>query len=525
MSDVTLRYYQKDAYPAIVKYLSENEGHHPLLAYPTGAGKTIILSDIVKNALRDYDEHVLVLSHVKEILEQDHQALTNYLKMPIGLYSSGMNSNSREQVTVAGIQSMYNKHELFERYKIITVDECHLIPPKGDGMYQKFFKEIGDHTRIGLTATPYRLGTGYIYGPDAMFDDLIVDYTYMEKFNELIEKGYLCDLRTFPTKVEMDVSGVRTIAGDFSDKDLSEQFDREEITKAIVKEIINVGKNFNKALIFAIDIDHAEHIAEVLLQSGETAYVVHSKMGDKNRDNVVKMFKDGRIRYLVNVNILTTGFDAPDIDLICLLRPTKSPVLHVQSIGRGLRVHPSKTYTMVLDFAGNTERLGPINNITIRKKRESKEKQDPVTKRCPQCNMIHAPAVRVCINCGWEFKFNVDLRLRSTDASIIARHKVNVHDVDDVYYKVSEKPGRPNLLRVTYQCGLRQFVENVCIEHGGYAGHKAKHWAMVRLPDEILTIDFMTANELYAINHLLKRPKQIEVSEGGKYANILKYVF
>ena len=237
------------------------------------------------------------------------------------------------------------------------------------------------------------------------------------------------------------------------------------------------------------------------------------------------MFKDGRIRYLVNVNILTTGFDAPDIDLICLLRPTKSPVLHVQSIGRGLRVHPSKTYTMVLDFAGNTERLGPINNITIRKKRESKEKQDPVTKRCPQCNMIHAPAVRVCINCGWEFKFNVDLRLRSTDASIIARHKVNVHDVDDVYYKVSEKPGRPNLLRVTYQCGLRQFVENVCIEHGGYAGHKAKHWAMVRLPDEILTIDFMTANELYAINHLLKRPKQIEVSEGGKYANILKYVF
>ena len=155
-------------------------------------------------------------------------------------------------------------------------------------------------------------------------------------------------------------------------------FDREEITKAIVKEIMNVGKNFNKALIFAIDIDHAEHIAEVLLQSGETAYVVHSKMGDKNRDNVVKMFKDGRIRYLVNVNILTTGFDAPDIDLICLLRPTKSPVLHVQSIGRGLRVHPSKTYTMVLDFAGNTERLGPINNITIRKKRESKEKQDPV---------------------------------------------------------------------------------------------------------------------------------------------------
>ena len=154
MSDVTLRYYQKDAYPAIVKYLSENEGHHPLLAYPTGAGKTIILSDIVKNALRDYDEHVLVLSHVKEVLEQDHQALDNYLKMPIGLYSSGMNSNSREQVTVAGIQSMYNKHELFERYKIIIVDECHLIPPKGDGMYQKFFEEIGDHTRIGLTATP-----------------------------------------------------------------------------------------------------------------------------------------------------------------------------------------------------------------------------------------------------------------------------------------------------------------------------------------------------------------------------------
>lgn len=524
MSDVVLRYYQKNAYPAIVKYLSENEGHHPLLAYPTGAGKTIILSDIIKNAIDDYDDlHVLVISHVKEILEQDYNALTRYLKRPIGLYSSGLRSNSREQVTVAGIQSIYDKFELFEKYKLIIVDECHLIPPKGDGMYQKFLKGVGEHTRIGLTATPYRLGTGYIYGPDHMFDDLIVDYTYMEKFNELIEKGYLCDLRAFSTKVEMDLSGVRTVAGDFNEKDLSDKFDREEITRAIVKEILKI-KDAKKGLIFAIDIDHAEHIAEILLQSGESAYVVHSKMGESNRDNVIKMFKDGRIRYLVNVNILTTGFDAPDIDLICLLRPTKSPVLHVQSIGRGLRVHPSKAYTMVLDFAGNTERLGPINNIVVRKKREGKEQQEPITKRCPVCDMIHAPAVRICINCGHEFQFKTDLRTSSTAAAIIQSDKIRQFDVDDVFYKISEKPGRPPILKAVHQCGLRQFVDNICIEHDGYAGHRARHWAMLRLPDDIL-VDFLTVADLFNIKHLLRKPKSIEVSEGGKYANIIKYVF
>ena len=243
-----------------------------------------MIADIIQRAKKEWPTvKIVVLSHVKEILQQDHSALTKYLHMPIGLWSSGLNSNSLEDVTVAGIQTVYDKAEFFDKFELVIIDEAHLIPPSGEGMYQTFLKNIGPHVRVGLTATPYRLGSGYIFGNDdtTMFDDIVVDYTYMDKFNELIDQGYLCNLRTFATKTELDTNGIRTTGGDFNDKDMSDKFDRDEITREICKEIMRVGEQFKKWLIFAIDIKHAEHITEILLQSGIKAYIVHSKMEEK----------------------------------------------------------------------------------------------------------------------------------------------------------------------------------------------------------------------------------------------------
>ena len=522
-----LRYYQSEAAPAIFDYIENNEGKHPCVAYPTGAGKTIIIAEIIRYALERWPNiHIVILSHVKEILKQDYDALNVHLDRAVGLWSSGLGSNSLEQITVAGIQSVYSKCDFFFFFELVIIDEAHLIPSSGDGMYQTFFKGIGEHVRIGLTATPFRLGSGYLYGNDGttMFDDLVVDYTSMESFNKLIDDGYLCNLRTMATKIEMNTDDIKIVAGDFSEKELKEKFDKKEFTEKIVAEIIRIGENFNKWLIFAIDIEHAEHITELLLQNGIDAYVVHSKMSNESRDNVIKLYKTNVLRAIVNVNILTTGFDAPDIDLICTLRPTKSPVIHVQSIGRGLRIHPSKAYTMVLDFAGNTERLGPINDVQVRKKRKG-SKQDPVTKRCPECNAIHHPSVRICDNCGHEFVFKSDLRLQSTDANIIVRTSSHIQTVDHVKYRIHERGNNPRSLRVDYVCGLRQFSEYINIEHSDYALHRAIHWIERRLPDDIDIATISNAFELYQIADRLKIPDKIEITEGGKYAKIKKYLF
>lgn len=527
MNNVVLRYYQSEAATAIFDYIEKNEGKHPLVGYPTGAGKTIIIADIIRYALEKWpDIHIVVLSHVKEILRQNYDALTKYLNIDIGLWSAGLGSNSINQVTIAGIQSVYNRSDFFKSFELVIIDEAHLIPPSGDGMYQTFFKAIGEHVRIGLTATPFRLGSGYLYGDreDTMFDDIVIDYTYMDAFNKLIDDGYLCNLRTMATKIEMNTDDIKIVAGDFSEKELKDKFDKKEFTEKIVAEIIKIGANFNKWLIFAIDIEHAEHIAEILLQNGVDAYVVHSKMSNESRDNVIKLYKTGVLRAIVNVNILTTGFDAPDIDLICTLRPTKSPVIHVQSIGRGLRIHPSKTYTMVLDFAGNTERLGPINDVQVRKKRKG-SKAEPVTKRCPECDAIHHPSVRICDNCGHVFEFKSELQLQSTDANIIARNVSHTQQVDHVKYRVHERGNNPRSLRVDYVCGLRQFSEFIFIESNGYVGHKARHWLERRCPSRIDANSISTAFELYNVSQHLKVPSKIEITEGGKYAKISKYLF
>ena len=244
-------------------------------------------------------------------------------------------------------------------------------------------------------------------------------------------------------------------------------------------DLIKAGSNYKKWLIFAIDIDHAEHIAEALIRSGIPTGIVHSRM-DFDRDKMIRDFKDGVYKAIVNVNVLTTGFNDPEIDLIAMLRPTKSPIIHVQTIGRGLRIADGKDHCLILDFSGNTERLGPINDVHVYKKRKSTGEGEAITKRCPACDCIHHPSVKICDNCGHKFEFKSGLNINSTAAEIIASTRINWFDVSGINYVVHSKPNSPPSMKVQYNCGLRYFNEFVCIEHPGYAGHRAKHWARFR---------------------------------------------
>jgi len=239
-----------------------------------------------------------------------------------------------------------------------------------------------------------------------------------------------------------------------------------------------------------------------------------------DRDTVIRHYKLGTFRAVVNVNVLTTGFDDPEIDLIALLRPTKSPVIHVQTIGRGLRISEGKDHCLVLDFSGNTERLGPINDIQIKKKGKGRKGGEPITKTCPECGTIHAPAVRVCEWCGYKFEFKTALSTKTGNTEVIAKKTNPWVKVDGISYAIHHKRSSPDMLKVTYQCGLRVFHEYVCVEHKGWSGHKAAHWLKYRGVNGCNTsAQAMHNSELLAI------PSRIKLDKEGRYTNVVDYSF
>lgn len=520
-------------------YLDENFiVHH-------NTGKTIVLCGIADRILtNDPIVNILVLTHNESIIKQDYEALVRSFLAGIGIYSSGLNSREIKKITVAGIQTAYRTPEDFKGFDYVIVDEAHSINPKASGMYRSLFEAMGNPPVLGLTATPYRLGSGYIYeGSKAIFDDIVCDYSSGEKFQSLIDDGYLSPVIGKGTLLKLNVDGVQITGGDFNQKQLAQKVDREEITDAAVNEVIRFGKNYKKWLVFAIDINHAEHIKNKFEKLGISAGIVHSKSTD-NRDIEINKFKKGKYRALVNVNVLTTGFDQPDIDLIAMMRPTSSPVIHVQTIGRGTRPvyakgydlenkdsrleaikQGGKTHCLVLDFGGNIKRLGPIDDIEIKKKKK-KGKGGPCVKECPECMALNHIRLRECNVCGAKFDIKEKL-LTSADGSQVTSGEGGKKEksidkkwvpVNKVSYSLHNKPGMPPSLKVIYNIGnLSNINQFICIEHDGYAKLKAKRWLERRMRPPYPE----TVEEILERREEIRPPEQILVEKKGKYSEVL----
>jgi DNA repair protein RadD len=406
----------------------------------------------------------------------------------------------------------------------VLVHNCHMINTIDDSMYRSFLSEVGQ-AYVGLTATPYRLSTGLIYGKDnTLFDDLVYDLTSLSNFNKLIAEGYLCNLKTMQTQLEFDTSLLHHRGGEFIESEMSDIYNQAEITKLAIKEIVKVGTehNYKKWLIFAIDIAHAESIAEELMRLNIPTGVVHSKMEDE-KVVVLEKHKTNKFRALVNVNMLTTGYNDEQIDLIGMLRPTESPVLHVQTVGRGTRVSPGKDHCMILDFAGNTKRLGPINNITIKEHYKLKEGTGtPITKTCPECSLIVPPALNVC-ECGYIFQFKTKLETESTGYEIIATDMV-WYDVEKVIYELYKVPSNIYTIKATYVCmsGFKRFSELFCLNHDGYARSRAVSILLTRGANKADLGDCAAA---FKIIDTLTKPKRILINNSKKFAEIKRYKY
>jgi len=503
---LTLRPYQREAVAAVYDHLRRRDDN-PVVVIPTGGGKTPVMATLCDDAVSRWGGRVLVLAHVKELLAQTAGTLDRMApQLHVGLYSAGLKRRDTEHpVIVAGIQSVYRRAADLcseQAFDLVIIDEAHMIPPEGDGMYRTFLTEakvVNPPLRvIGLTATPFRMTSGVICRDDHFLNHVCYDVGV----KELIRDGYLCALRTKAGVTKADTSDLHIRGGEFIASEVEDLMDRDSLVHSACAEIIEQTRDRRSVLIFAAGIDHGRHVVEILRREhGVECGFVTGETPTAQRDALIGRFKrqGGRelfgeakpLKYLCNVNVLTTGFDAPNTDCVAMLRPTMSPGLYYQMVGRGFRLCEGKADCLVLDFGGNVLRHGPVDAIRISE--PEKGNGEAPAKECPQCQALIHAAYAVCPECGYEFPPPQRTRHDATASSdgILSGQATNTeYDVRDTYYSVHVKrdagPDHPRSMRVEYQVGWQQyFSEWVCFEHTGYARAKAEAWWRKRSDDPV----------------------------------------
>ncbi len=386
----TLRPYQQEAVENTLSYFRQQRSP-AVIVLPTGAGKSLVIAELAKIA----KGRVLVLAHVKELVEQNYLKYKSY-DLEAGIYSAGLGKKDFSQKVIFGsIQSVANaEDDFFSDFTLLIIDECHRVSLENDTQYSTVIAKLREKNSIicilGLTATPYRLGLGWIYEYSHKGEIKTEEQRFFKKcvfelpLDYMIKNGYL----TRPIKIDIPVTSY-----DFSDLTESGRMytssEVEEILKSqrrltplIIKNIIDITENYNRqgVMIFSSTVRHAKEILECLPE-GEARMVI-GDTDDVDRDKIITDFKNKKFKYLVNVSVLTTGFDAPHVDVIAILRPTESVSLYQQIIGRGLRLDEGKKDCYVLDYAGVTH---DIYSPEISDKKPQKDSV-PVQVTCPQCD-------------------------------------------------------------------------------------------------------------------------------------------
>jgi DNA repair protein RadD len=524
---ISLRPYQRDAVDALYAYFAEHTGN-PLVIMPTGTGKSVVIAGFIRQAIESYrDTRVLVLTHVKELIQQNFLALMRaWPEAPAGIYSAGLSRRDiRAQILFAGIQSIHRHAYKVQRCDLVLIDEAHLLGRSDSGMYRSFLTQLNEINAgmvkvVGFTATPYRLDSGMLHeGKDRLFTDIAYEVPVLD----MIQQGYLSPVVPKQTDTQLDVAGVGSRGGEFIAKDLEAAVDRDEVTRAAVEEIVRHGDERGSWLVFCAGVAHALHVRDAIREHGISCETVTGDTPAPERDRILAAFKAGRLRSVTNANVLTTGFDAPGVDLIALLRPTKSVGLYVQMVGRGTRLAEGKEDCLVLDFAGNTARHGPIDMVDGKKKEPAGGGEAPI-KVCPECQTINHASARHCIECDHAFPppvVNVSAQAAS-NALLSTQIQATWCDVTGVTYSRHEKPGKPASLRVTYDCGLARHSEWVCFEHTGFPREKAVGWWQRRAPQ--LPAPASVEQALQNLE-VLRAPTAIQVRPVGQYTEIISMRF
>jgi DNA repair protein RadD len=465
---------------------------------------------------------------VKELIEQDLEKLLQHWPLaPVGVYSAGIGRKELDSpITFAGIQSIYNKINEFKAPDIVIVDECHLISHKDQGMYRTFIDAMKgknpDLRVIGLTATPYRLGHGKITDKPALFDEPLIESI---DIIQLQAQGYLAKLRSKNTRKHLSVDGVGKRGGEYIESELQKAVDVHETSEAVIDEVVSIAADRKAWLFFCAGVDHARHVCEILRSRGIPAACVTGETSKTERDYYIAQFKRGHLRALTNANVLTTGFDYPDIDLIVMMRPTMSPGLYLQMAGRGLRIKSHGGDCLVLDFAGVVAMHGPITNVNPPSK-AGKGGLAP-SKICPDCDEILHAAVRMCPECGHEFLNSTKKTWALHDDDIMGIDPYELHITDWRWQPHIGASSGKEMLMVSYYGQLSDPVirEYILVFHGGRIGD----WAMQELKGiaDRAGVSLLqdTVETLCDALNRAHKPEKILYKRGGKFYRVLDRIW
>jgi DNA repair protein RadD len=527
MTSFTLRPYQRASLDALYVYWAQGRGN-ALIVLPTGAGKSLVLAALCQEILRDYPTlRIAIVTHVRELISQNFiELLRLWPAAPAGIYSAGIGRrDARSKILFCGIQSVWKRTREIGAIDLLLVDEAHLIPRAETTTYRKFIERLRELTPdmriVGLTATAFRLDSGRLdRGDDKVFDDIV----YEANVRDLIKQGYLSPLISKATAQQLDVTGVGKRGGEYIPGQLEAAVDTDAICQAAAQEMARFGAERKAWLAFCAGINHAQHMRDAIRATGFTCETVTGETPKAERDRIINAFRNGQICCLTSVGVLGTGFNVPAVDLIALLRPTQSAGLFLQQVGRGLRKAQGKSDCLVLDFAGNTRRHGPIDTITAASADKAKGDGEAkvMAKECPECHSLVHLCVMLCPDCGHEWMRDEKPKheaVADATTSILSTGQPQWLAVDAVRYYRHEKPGSPPSLRAEYWCGMVTHRQWLCFEHQGFARQKAENW-WLRAAGNLIAIPATVDEALARVNEL-RTPTEIQVRPNGRFFDIV----
>lgn len=403
-----LRPYQRECLDATLAAMRNKPD--VLIQAATGAGKTIFFSALIRHCMEHYKMRIGVLAHREQLIRQAQDKLVRVWPEgmgDIGLACASVSSNVELErpVVIGSPQTLAHRLDAMPPLQMLIVDECHRMPPKNaKSQYGDLISRLRDYypkmRLIGVTATPFRLGHGYIYGDRCRagaknwFDDL----TYSISIRTLQDAGYLVPLLPFGIEKPGGLDAVKKSAGDFNLGELSDLMSADIHIGSAVNAVRDYAAQCRHIVVFGVSIEHAELLKKAFAMAGYHAGVVHSKMAHRERMATLDAFDRGDLQVVCNVGVLTEGWDCTSVDCMVMCRPTMSPALFVQMVGRGLRTHEGKSGCMLLDLSGNWERHGDPNEPKVTWGRMKDTAPKPV--ECPECRYMNRPGAMKCKNCG-----------------------------------------------------------------------------------------------------------------------------
>lgn len=551
-----LRDYQHNAVQAIFDYYFDGKDGNPIISAATGAGKSLIIGEFIRRVMQQWpDQRIVMATHVADLVVQNYEkVLKQWPDAPVGIYNAKLGKRQPWSGIVCGsVQTMYKKGQALGFRAFLLIDECHLLTPEAQGMYMTLIaelKKINPYLKvIGFSATAYRQkGGSLIDQKNAIFTDIIVDIS----FGYLVRRGFLSGLISKSSLIQADMSNVKSLGGEFNMKQAEEALDRDELTKAAISEVETLANDRKFFMFFCAGICHCYHVLDELTMRGWEAYVITGDTPQTERTALLNKFRksDKRIA-LINNAVLTTGTDLPNADCLIFLRGTQSMGLYVQICGRvsrpvyaqgfdlssdkgrlaALAAGP-KPNALVLDYAGNIERFGAVDLITMPRKKNGEidgaaKPTSPPQKICPDCREPVKIQLMECPGCGYKFireEREIKHDTAATNAAIMSSEIVpEKFHVFKVTYKVHVGNSGIPCLKVSYYDSFGLIAsEYVCFSHTGFARAKAEEWCYARgitgdLPRDTDEANFMSEN--------FKVPDAIWCKKSGKFMNITGYEF